>query len=460
MPSPSVSPARSDSEGKKLKRSYTEEDMERALRLRQLTLFRRPLATLGHFAGAVWDLSKRPVRWLRHPRNMSKTLPAAVALLAVAVAHHVDGPHSEPLARAVHYFWYTLWWFGLGVFSSIGLGTGAHTGSLFLFPHICAVVRTAERRRALDFDHTQDMWSLSPKLADAFVVPDARASAGAAPTYWELYHEIFYAVVVWGVGTALGELPPYLVSYSASVAGVKDEEFEELLNAVEGKPKGSGPLAVALGAFHRLERFMIDFLQHHGFWGVLLMASYPNALFDMCGLCCGHFQMPMWSFLAATIIGKGLIKAPMQGVVMVYIFRESGRQEFLAAVKDFLSLFSVQLGVPACLALAILAAVLFRSRQPLRATSAAAAALFVLLLTVAEAFQERLDVTGKLESGVNKALVFCDKSLPAQGERSWVQQNLSPKALFSNFVLLIVLYFVQDLVSKAAQHHAAEADKK
>ena len=130
-------------------------------------------------------------------RNMSKTLPAAVALLAVAVAHHVDGPHSEPLARAVHYFWYTLWWFGLGVFSSIGLGTGpcpplrrarpaaraashaagrpthpasagcarrmtrgaraagAHTGSLFLFPHICAVVRTAERRRALDFDHTQ-----------------------------------------------------------------------------------------------------------------------------------------------------------------------------------------------------------------------------------------------------------------------------------------------------------------
>jgi len=185
----------------------------------------------------VWDLSKRPVRsvppggrgsrpapgqagagpptrrpppengrqlrtphlrrWLRHPRNMSKTLPAAVALLAVAVAHHVDGPHSEPLARAVHYFWYTLWWFGLGVFSSIGLGTGpcpplrrarpaaraashaagrpthpasagcarrmtrgaraagAHTGSLFLFPHICAVVRTAERRRALDFDHTQ-----------------------------------------------------------------------------------------------------------------------------------------------------------------------------------------------------------------------------------------------------------------------------------------------------------------
>ena len=48
---------------------------------------------------------------------------------------------------------------------------------------------------------------------------------------------------------------------------------------------------------------------------------------------------------------------------------------------------SVQLGVPACLALAILAAVLFRSRQPLRATSAAAASLFVLLLTVAEAFQ-------------------------------------------------------------------------
>ena len=45
----------------------------------------------------------------------------------------------------------------------------------------------------------------------------------------------------------------------------------------------------------------MDFLKEHGFVGVLLMASYPNALFDMCGLCCGHFMMPMHQFLIATV---------------------------------------------------------------------------------------------------------------------------------------------------------------
>jgi hypothetical protein len=31
------------------------------------------------------------------------------------------------------------WWFGTGVLSSVGLGTGMHTGVLFLFPHIFRV---------------------------------------------------------------------------------------------------------------------------------------------------------------------------------------------------------------------------------------------------------------------------------------------------------------------------------
>lgn len=28
------------------------------------------------------------------------------------------------------------WWIGLGILSSIGLGTGMHSGLLFLFPHM------------------------------------------------------------------------------------------------------------------------------------------------------------------------------------------------------------------------------------------------------------------------------------------------------------------------------------
>jgi hypothetical protein len=34
---------------------------------------------------------------------------------------------------------YIVWWVGLGVLSSIGLGTGMHSGLLFLFPHMLKV---------------------------------------------------------------------------------------------------------------------------------------------------------------------------------------------------------------------------------------------------------------------------------------------------------------------------------
>ena len=46
----------------------------------------------------------------------------------------------------------------------------------------------------------------------------------------------------------------------------------------------------------------------HGFWGIFLLAAWPNALFDLCGICCGHFQMPFWQFFGATFCGKALVK--------------------------------------------------------------------------------------------------------------------------------------------------------
>jgi hypothetical protein len=48
---------------------------------------------------------------------------------------------------------------------------------------------------------------------------------------------------------------------------------------------------------------MISFLRAHGFLGVFLMASWPNFAFDLCGICCGHFLMPFWTFFGATFLG-------------------------------------------------------------------------------------------------------------------------------------------------------------
>jgi len=57
-----------------------------------------------------------------------------------------------------------------------------------------------------------------------------------------------------------------------------------------------------------MQSWMTGFIRTHGFAGILLLAAWPNAAFDLCGICCGHFQMPFWRFFGATFIGKALIK--------------------------------------------------------------------------------------------------------------------------------------------------------
>lgn len=58
-----------------------------------------------------------------------------------------------------------------------------------------------------------------------------------------------------------------------------------------------------------------------GFYGVLFMASYPNIAFDLCGICCGHFLMPFWTFFLATFIGKAVIRNSYQSILYVVLCR-------------------------------------------------------------------------------------------------------------------------------------------
>lgn len=66
------------------------------------------------------------------------------------------GQHSEEVERAETWFWYVIWWVGLGILSSIGLGTGMHSGLLFLFPHMLKVSAAQEgHHAALEALHIQ-----------------------------------------------------------------------------------------------------------------------------------------------------------------------------------------------------------------------------------------------------------------------------------------------------------------
>merc|ERR550537_1780122 len=54
---------------------------------------------------------------------------------------------------------------------------------------------------------------------------------------------------------------------------------------------------------------MIGIVDKYGWWGVFAFSSFPNALFDVCGMCCGQSGMSYFQFMTACVLGKAAVKA-------------------------------------------------------------------------------------------------------------------------------------------------------
>jgi vacuole membrane protein 1 len=163
-----------------------------------------------------------------------------------------------------------IYWLGLGILSTIGLGFGFHTGIFFLFPYII------------------NYYENNPNL--------------------NIYYSLLYClpqILLWGIGSALGELPPYLLAYNC------DNENLEIIKNVK--------LKKLCTTIYNFIKNNIDFNNKNTiFLGILIMSSWPNLTFDMCGMLCGYYKLTEKEFLIPTIIGKGFIKAPIQSLVVLY----------------------------------------------------------------------------------------------------------------------------------------------
>jgi vacuole membrane protein 1 len=283
---------------------------------KKLTLFRRPLSVLYHFSVVL----VRFIKWLslyvvKHNATRFLLLPLLLVWITATV---VEGDHHRYLDEFNTNVEFVVWWVGLGVLSSVGLGTGMHSGILFLFPHIFMVVQGAEACKSLNFDSRQDMWFRSFDTV-------CQNGVGAKPvTFIAIFWKVFLPCMLWGAGTAAGEIPPYALSRAARLAGQRNEEFEEI---AESKSQ--------YNVLNWMKDWMIQFLEKHGFWGVLLMSAWPNVAFDLCGICCGHFLMPFWTFFGATLIGKSVIKVNLQSAFFITIFTDAHMKQveaFIASV--------------------------------------------------------------------------------------------------------------------------------
>jgi len=245
--------------------------------------------------------------------RMSLAVTSLVLVLLVLV-HNLPGSHQETLLDLEKYLLWCGWWVGLGILSSVGLGTGLHTFLLYLGPHIAAVTMAAYECGTTDFP--------SPPYPAQIVCPTSGEGEEQARalqiTVWAILSKVRVEAFCWGAGTAIGELPPYFMARAARLSGSEPgedtEEFLELQEKLKNPEK--------MTRFERAKYSVQQLVERVGFFGILACASIPNPLFDLAGITCGHFLIPFWTFFGATLIGKAIIKMHIQKIFVILAFNQ------------------------------------------------------------------------------------------------------------------------------------------
>eukprot|EP00941_MAST-03F_sp_MAST-3F-sp1_P004832 g4832.t1 len=359
----------------------------------------------------IW---KRPVTTLRlFVAFTAKRFAAALAtamgskyvwfvFLPLVLAFQVLIPmFDESLHSLLHRaLLYVVWWVGLGVLSSVGLGTGMHSGFLFLFPHVFRIVRTAHACQTLEFDTENDIWNRQNHgISKSHVCPSG--PRGEEVSFAELFAKVMIPCFLWGFGTAIGEVPPYALSRAAALAGKENEELRQILSLSDSDAH--------VDPFSKMKLWMIDFMRRWGFWGVLAMAAWPNAAFDLCGICCGQCLMPFWTFFTAVVIGKAIIKIAGQAVACV---------------------------------------VFFNPNTSVATTKALAKAISAINSSWGE----------KVQAGIEKWIAKFDQSVSAVVSKEEGTSVLDPKALWNMFLFLVIFAFVLSAVNQFAQFEQSSYD--
>merc|ERR1712223_1241389 len=274
----------------------------------QIVLWKQPLTTLNY---STRELLITLLEWAQKCLQYKLTLVIVSIILSLAVVlYRTDGPHKEHVQSAEKYLLWCFWCIGLGVLSSVGLGTGLHTFLLYLGPHIAQVTLAAYECGTTDFP--------SPPYPDSILCPDNEKTSNAAVmTIWSIMSKVRIESFCWGVGTALGELPPYFMARAHRLSGYDPDEDEEdeFLELQQRDPD-------TLSTFDRAKLGIERLVEKLGFFGILACASIPNPLFDLAGITCGHFLVPFWTFFGATVIGKAVIKMHIQKLFIIFAFNE------------------------------------------------------------------------------------------------------------------------------------------
>jgi len=366
----------------------------------QLVIWRSPVRVIHY---SCCELVLTLLEWAGALAQYRRSLACFLVLVLSLVAlHNTPSQYQESIHSWEGYLTWCAWWVGLGILSSVGLGTGLHTFLLYLGPHIAAVTMAAYECNSLDFPQ--------PPYPTQILCPGGNATGEAgtegqavAPvlsvTVWAILAKVRVEAFCWGAGTAIGELPPYFMARAARLSGSEPSEEEEEFHELQEKLKNPEKMT----SFERAKYSVQQLVEKVGFFGILACASIPNPLFDLAGITCGHFLIPFWTFFGATLIGKAIIKMHIQKIFVIFAFNN---QLLEAAISLLVQIPGVGL---------------------------------------------------KLETPVRSLLAKQKEKLRGGGGGS---EGSILSSIFEKFVLVMVVYFVVSIINSLAQSYAKRLEKE
>uniref|UniRef100_A0A8C9WYB2 Vacuole membrane protein 1 n=1 Tax=Sander lucioperca TaxID=283035 RepID=A0A8C9WYB2_SANLU len=268
-----------------------------------LVVWKKPQLTLHYFTLELLITLKE---WLWRLWQQRQTVfGLLILLILLSIAYCIEGTHQKYVRYMEKKTLWCAYWVGLGILSSVGLGTGLHTFLLYLGPHIASVTLAAYECGSVDFPE--------PPYPDQIVCPQQNSPGSIS--LWTIISKVRLEACMWGAGTAIGELPPYFMARAARLSGTDPDDedyqrFEEILDQTQSTQDFATRAKVAVQKL----------IQRVGFFGILACASIPNPLFDLAGITCGHFLVPFWTFFGATLIGKAVIKMHIQKLFVIVTF--------------------------------------------------------------------------------------------------------------------------------------------
>ncbi|CAF0998590.1 unnamed protein product [Adineta ricciae] len=295
----------------------------------QIVLWRQPISTVSYAILEMIYLIHHNFRLFISYRKTLSLL--CLLLLSSLFIYKSDGAHQSSIQTIERLIFWSLYWLGLGVASSIGLGTGLHTFLLYLGPFIARVTLAAYECDSVQFPR--------PPYPNEILCPSNNLSRSndflesGSVSFWTILWKVKLEAFFWGLGTALGELPPYFMARTARLGQAGDTDDEELREFEQLLLNAKLHNVRDLTLFERLRYSVYCLIQRIGFWGILLCASIPNPLFDLAGITCGYFLISFWRFFFATILGKAVIKMSIQTVFIIFLFSEHHVESIIRWMK-------------------------------------------------------------------------------------------------------------------------------